>query len=198
MTIPAVHRWATNGDLIADVASLHLRPDDAVLDVTYGRGGWWTVWKPELLVTNDLHTEADHHFDFRTIWAAFAPGVFDVVAYDPPYKLNGTPALGDFDDRYGIAQPTNWRDRMALIVEGLSSCFRLEPRLILAKCQDQVVSGQVRWQTHELIVAASELGGRLVDRFDMVGGRPQPAGRRQVHARGRGSSLLVFETSREL
>lgn len=194
VTVPAVHDWPTNGHLIADVASLHFEPDDAVFDMTYGRGTWWTQYQPTTLVTNDIVPgRADHAFDFREVWAAFGNDWVDVVAYDPPYKLSGTPALGDFDDRYGIDVPARWQDRMQLIIDGLDSAFRFRPRLVLAKCQDQVCSGQVRWQTIELTNHATAQGWRLVDRFDMTGtSRPQPAGRRQVHARGRPSTLLVF------
>ena len=190
MTIPAVHAWPTNGHLIADVAKLHLHPDDRVLDATYGRGNWWTEYMPTILRTNDLHTPADYRMDFRNL--EFDDRSFDVVAFDPPYKLNGTPALGDFDRRYGIAEPTSWQDRMQLIVDGFVECQRVASRLVLAKVQDQVCSGRVRWQTLALVEHAS--GFRLVDRFDLVGGgRPQPSGRRQVHAHGRPSTLMVFE-----
>lgn len=191
-TIPAVHAWPTNGDLIADVARLHLWPTWRVLDATYGLGLWWTQWKPPLLVTNDLYTAADHQYDFRLM--AFPDRDFDAVAYDPPYKLNGTPALGDFDTRYGLEFPTRWQDRMQLILDGFRECARVADHLVLAKCQDQVCSGQMRWQTHELTMLGKELGWRLADRFDMLGGgRKQPKNRRQVHARGRGSTLLVFK-----
>jgi hypothetical protein len=191
----AVHDWPTNGALIADVARLYLDKGDRILDATYGRGRWWTEWSPDRLVTNDLNpaTNAEFHTDFRAM--PFPSNEFDVVAFDPPYKLNGTPVLGDFDQAYGIAQPTRWQDRMELIRDGFLECLRVADRLVLAKCQDQVVSGRMRWQTFMLMEAAAGRA-RLVDRFDMLGGtRKQPSGRRQVHARGRGSSLLVFEVS---
>ena len=189
--IPAVHNWPTNAALIADVASLYLTKSDRILDVTYGRGRWWTEWQPDKLYTNDLHTDADHHYDFRDM--PFHTGEFAVVAYDPPYKLNGTPALGDFDNAYGIDTPTRWQDRMAYLLDGFTECLRVASDLVLVKCMDQVCSGKIRWQTFELTVAAANAGWLLVDRFDMLGGtREQPEGRRQVHARGRGSSLLVF------
>ena len=190
MTIFACQAWLTNGDLIADVARLHFRPEDSVLDATYGRGNWWTKYTPPDLHTNDLHTPADHRMDFRTL--GFNSGAFDVVCFDPPYKLNGTPTLGDFDDRYGIGDQTGWRERMQLIVDGFIECQRVASRLVVAKVQDQVCSGKIRWQTLALVDHMA--GFRLLDRFDMVGGgRPQPTGRRQVHAQMRPSTLMVFE-----
>lgn len=191
--IPAISDWPTNGDLIADVAKLYLQEAQLVLDATYGRGKWWTRYRPTQLVKNDIspYSYAHHHFDFRDLpWLS---GHFDAVAFDPPYKLNGTPVLGDFDDRYGIQQYSRWQDRIQLILDGFRECARVSRDVVLVKCQDQVVSGKMRWQTFELMKVGEELGLELVDRFDMVGGtRPQPPGRRQLHARGRGSTLLVF------
>lgn len=190
----AVNDWPTNAALIADVAKLYLDPADVILDATYGRGRWWSEWRPDVLITNDRFTEADYAFDFRQM--DFEDDHFDVVAFDPPYKFNGTPALGDFDNAYGIDQPATWQERMLLLTDGLVECCRVAKRLVLAKCQDQVVSGKVRWQTYDLQRYANAHGFRLVDRFTMLGGtRKQPEGVRQVHARGRGSTLLVFGVS---
>jgi hypothetical protein len=193
--IQAVGRWPTNGHLIADAAALHFPDAQNVFDATYGRGLWWTEWRPPVLWANDLNpeTDAQTHKDFRDM--NLMSEQFDVVAFDPPYKLNGTPALGDFDDRYGIATPTRWQDRIALILDGARECGRLvKPKgHLLVKCQDQVVSGQMRWVTQYVTDALADKF-RLVDRFDMLGGgRPQPGGRTQRHAWGRPSSLLVFQ-----
>lgn len=190
--IPAIHAWPTNGHLIADVARLH-DLGSSILDATYGRGGFWTEHRPKGLVSNDIDamTYADHHYDFRSLF--WPDQTFDTVVFDPPYKLSGTPALGDFDGRYGLNVPSRWQDRMALIRDGARECARVARSLLLVKCQDQVVSGRVRWQTLMVANDLSERGWDLIDRFDMLGGSmPQPHGRRQAHARGRGSTLLVF------
>lgn len=188
---PAAHNWPTNGHLIEDVA--HLYPPGRTLDLTYGRGGFWTRYRPDQLVTNDLNplTDTLYGYDFRDV--NLPDNEFDTVVFDPPYKLSGTPALGDFDARYGIDEATDWQHRMRLIRDGFCEAMRLADRMVWAKCQDQVVSGKVRWQTFMLQSAAKDAGWELCDRFDMLGGgRPQPSGRRQVHARGRPSTLLVF------
>lgn len=64
--------------------------------------------------------------------------------------------------------------------------------MLLVKCQDQVCSGKVRWQTIEFAGHAVELGSRLVDQLHLPSYRPQPAGRRQIHARRNYSTLLVL------
>ena len=192
MTVLAAHKWPTNGHLIADVAQLY-DLSGHVVDVTFGRGTFWTIHQPRLLITSDLDPEtlADYHYDFRSL--PWADGSCPVVVFDPPYKLNGTPALSDFDKRYGIDQPASWQERIQLIHDGVVECARVASDLLLVKCQDQVVSGKVRWQT---LMVTGELwarGWELIDRFDMLGGyRPQPRDRRQVHAHGRPSTLLVF------
>lgn len=195
MTAPvlATARWPDNAALICDVARLgYLLPTDLVLDATCGRGCWWTRWRPDRLVTSDRRPGAQLRADFRQL--PFATDSFDAVCLDPPYKLNGTPS-GDVDVRYGVDVPARWQDRMELIRDGLDECARvLRPGgHLLLKCQDQVASGAVRWQTVAFTNHGAGLGLDLVDRFDLLGGRPQPAGRRQLHARRNSSTLLVFE-----
>ena len=66
--------------------------------------------------------------------------------------------------------------------------------VLLLKCQDQVCSGKVRWQTIEFANHAASCGGMtLEDVFMPTGHRPQPGGRRQLHARRNYSSLMVFQ-----
>ena len=193
--VPAIHAWPTNGDLIADVAKLY-DFGKSVLDATYGRGRFWTKYRPVGLVGNDIDpaSPADFHFDFRDL--PWGDETFDTVVFDPPYKLAGTPALGEFDRRYGLNRPQRWQDRFQLIVDGARECSRVARNLLLVKCQDQVVAGKVRWQTLAVIEAVADRM-ELADRFDMLGGsRPQPGNRPQRHARGRGSTLLVFRRRR--
>ena len=204
--VPAAFAWPTNGHLIADVHRLgYITDDDRVLDPTYGLGRWWTQYRPPDLVAHDLNPRKapdGRSIDFTR--TPYPPGSFDVVAFDPPYKLNGT-STEAVDDQYGVAGSyVPWQERHDLIEQGidhLATLLRIGGRLLL-KCQDQVCSGAVRWQTIEFVNHAHEpddegvpiTGLRLVDRFDMLGtSRPQPSGRAQHHAHGRPSTLLVFE-----
>jgi len=117
------------------------------------------------------------------------------VVLDPPYRLNGTPDGGGFDDRFGSGQSTRWQERHALIRDGIDEAHRVlsSGGHLLLKCQDQVCSGEVRWQTIEFASHAATIGLELVDRFVMIGAaRPQPPGRIQRRAYGRPSTLLVF------
>lgn len=105
---------------------------------------------------------------------------------------SGTPDLGEFDERYGIEEYSDWRARMWLIEDGLRECLRVARHRVLLKCQDQVVSGKKVWQTIEFTKIAEQEGWRLVDQLHVAGYRPQPGGRTQVHARQAFSTLLVF------
>jgi hypothetical protein len=194
MEILAAKNWPTNGHLIADVAKLgYLKFDWLTLDPTYGQGNWWTVWSPKDLVIHDKYSgPAQDGTDFRNL--PHDDGEFKAVAFDPPYKLNGTDQGEGW--RYGVARPMDWKAKMQMIRDGITECERVLSKwgILLVKCQDQVCSGKVRWQTIDFANHAHAVGLDLVDRFDYFGGyRPQPAGRNQVHARGRGSTLLVFE-----
>jgi hypothetical protein len=194
VTVLAAHHWQTNAHLIEDVARLYLDPADSVLDCTYGRGTWWKRYRPSFFTACDLDpakSPIGHSVDFTAM--PFADGSFDVVTFDPPYKLNGT-ATHSVDERYGVAGPyVSVAERHSLMVAGLIECARVSRRLVLAKCQNQVCSGRMWWQTDLLTQAGEECGLVKVDEFLHLGGRKQPMkGRTQKHPHMRPSSLLVF------
>lgn len=118
----AVQDWPSNGHLIADVAELYIAPDARVLDVTYGGGKWWTIYRPVNLVA---HNRAVDGVDFRNL--PHADESFDVVAFDPPYVPGGTIAddpdepIAGYHRRYGLDDdcPRTAEDLTALIVAGL-------------------------------------------------------------------------------
>lgn len=191
MTVLAIDTWKNNAELIADVATLGYL-NGRVLDPTYGEGNFWTAWRPTELTACDLvphKSPIGYPIDFRNMpWPSRH---FNAVMFDPPYKLNGTPDE-KLDERYGVHIPTRWQDRMTLILDGVVECCRLAEDYCLVKCQDQVCSGQVRWQTDDITEVAKVCGMRKVDRLDFLSYREQPKNRRQVHARRNCSTLLVF------
>ena len=218
----AIDRYRNNGELIAAVARLgYLRKEHRILDPTHGRGIWWKVWRPDVLVAHDLDPAKapDGVADFTAL--PYVDDEFDAVAFDPPYKLNGRPTRS-VDEPYGVHVPTRWQDRMDLCRRGIIECARvLKPGgTLLVKCQDQVVSGAVRFQTLDFANVGVAAGCALVDRLDYLSYRPQPSTRpcspcgglgvlgdlgrcgacdgagevatRQIHARRNASTLLVF------
>lgn len=219
--VPAIIT-GTNVDLVHAATRLgYLREADRVVDLTYGRGAWWRRGAPP-----DL-TKITPPTDFRA--TGLPSSSFDVVCFDGPYRLNGTPDLGDFDERYGITEVMSWQEKHQLLRDGIDEGLRLlrgragraRGGLLWVKCQDQVCSGQVRWQTRDFAAHAEQVRyegdgvadwvglsyaeaaaqglevsrrARLVDLLHLVRPvRPQPPGRRQVHARRNYSSLLILE-----
>lgn len=182
--------WKNNAEMFVDVARLGYLPEP-VLDVTYGiAGGFWTIYRPAQLITADLSpTSAMIVANFKHL--PFADRSVPAVVYDPPYKLNGTPDPA-IDTRYGVAQPTRWQDRIALILRGTTEAARVADRYLLIKVQDQVCSGKIRWQTDMVTKVADLAGFRKVDRFELHSYRKQPAGRSQEHTRSDTSQLLIF------
>lgn len=196
MTILAAQAWPTNGDLIADVAALgYLRPEWRTLDPTFGRGLWWTRFRPESIVAHDLKLDG---VDFRNLPEGDAS--FDAVAFDPPYVSVGgrtTSGIPDFLARYGLAEAPKSPAALQMMIDaGISEIERvLRPGgVLLVKCADYISSGQLWPGTFFTADAGFRVGLRLLDRFEHVAAkpRPQPPGRRQVHARRNLSTLLVF------
>jgi hypothetical protein len=192
----AAHNWRTNGHLIADVHRLGYIKG-RVYDATYGANGgvWWKVLFSERAVPGIERLEGNTgQHDFTRL--PFDNGEWDTVAYDPPYKLNGNPqGLPELSERYGVDVPARWQARRKLMLAGFDECIRVTKPLghLLVKCQDQVCSGAIRWQT-QWFFRRGAFQVELVDRFDMLGHHiPQPMlGRTQKHAHGRPSTLLVF------
>ena len=183
----------SNGKLIAAAARLGYL-DGPVLDLTYGRGKWWTVWKPnEILIFPGDFTDT-----------AIVNDAAPIICFDPPYISTGnkaTSTIPDFYDRYGIGELSGWQAIRKLMEVGLDECARiLAPGgFLLFKCMNYVESGRRIWNVHHFAEYGDCIGLRLVDEFvHVTNGGPQPdtnldgSPRAQKHARQVHSTLLVF------
>ena len=194
----AIAEAKNNAELIAQCAQLgYLQDDWLVFDATYGKGRFWTEWQPKRLITNDLdqNTNAQMHADFTDL--PMPNDSMDAVVFDPPYKLSGTPSgegPASGDESYGVkGKYVPVRERHNLMLDGADECARILKRggYLLIKCQDQVSSGRVHWQTFMMWDHMSDL--ELVDMLHLRGYRKQPKGRRQLHARRNYSTLMIWE-----
>lgn len=190
----AASRWPDNAALIADCARLgYLRSEWRTIDPTYGRGNWWTRWRPIDLITHDLRIDG---VDFRSLPENDA--TFDAAAFDPPYIAPGgrnKSTVGDFNDRFGLHEtPARPPELQADINAGLTEMNRVVKRrgFILVKCCDYVNGGRVWWGTHYTVVAGLDLGLTLFDRLEHIGGTGPQSQTTQIHARRNLSTLLVF------
>lgn len=196
----AIGSWRNNAELIVGCRDLgYLHDDYLTLDPTYGLGRFWSSWRPTNLIAHDIdpHRAPDGPMDFTA--TKYFDNLFDAVVFDPPYKLNGTGGSHASDEAFGVANSVRWQDRMQLICDGITECVRVLKigGYLLVKCQDQVCSGQVRWQTHEFAAHAAVLGCRLKDMLHLQSYREQPPGRTQKHARRNYSTMLVLVKERD-
>lgn len=193
----AIGTRRNNAELVVDLHALGYLDDD-VLDATYGLGRFWTAFRPAQLAAVDIDpARTTIVADFRHL--PFGNRTFRTVVLDPPYKLNGTstgrgPSTSDHS--YGVTDYHTPVDRHRMICDGITDCCRVADRYLIVKCQDQVVSGRVHWQTRIFTDHAETCGFRLVDMLHVQGYRKQPPGRRQVHARRDYSTALVLERSK--
>lgn len=192
MTINAV-ATRDNALLMAECAELGYL-NGTVLDATYGLGAFWKRWQPDHLIRLDRFTKADLVADARRL--PFRNYSIDSVVYDPPYKLNGTSTgfgPSALDARYGVASGyRSIAEKHALLLDGTVEALRVAKRFVLVKCADQIASGKYNPQTFMVWERAVSHGATLVDLLYVVGGREQPPGTRQLHARRNHSALLVF------
>lgn len=185
--ILAVHEWPTNAEMMADVAQLYIRPDDEVLDLTYGLGIWWRKFRPDRLwllcadggFTLSPEGAIDVEPDFRNLpeeWRA----KFPVTTFDPPYISMGgraTSTINDFNNRYGLVEAS--RTPLGLHhynLLGLEQAAKVTSPggYIMVKCMPYISSAKMQpvpmW-THEY--ATTEMGLKLEDWF-VHKGEPGP------------------------
>lgn len=209
-TVQSVVKCATNGPLIAAAAQLWIKDTDFVVDMTYGRGKFWTCYRPANLVGHDLITDG---VDFRQL--PEGGGTVDVAVFDPPYISMGgretstldvegrNGASGEFNSRYGLlTAPSSPADLAELIAQGIKEAARvLAPKgRLMVKCMDYVSSGGLFLGRHHVVTTALGLGLRQVDEFVHHSGTgPQPtenpdgSPRKQYHSRRAHSFLCVFQ-----
>lgn len=192
----------TNADLMRQVAELYIEPDDVIVDATYGEGGFWRQLPELVVVKHDLHK--GDGVDLRAL--PEAAGTVDVLALDPPYRLDESTesCWTDFSDRYGLegglantVQGT--RDLVELYAGGLREAARVLSKRgrVLVKCQDAVSGRRITPMLVEIIEQAEIAGLKII--VFVLHGRAGPgsgAWKHQLRARRSHSYLVVAGRSR--
>lgn len=195
--VVASKRWPNNAALIADVARLHFRPNDTILDVTYGSGNFWTRYKPARLLTH-----GPDGVDFRDLPESARS--IDVVVFDPPYVVIGgedTSTIDrEFHDRYGM-RGLGTKDPLVLhrhlIAPGIREAVRVSRRLVLIKTMAYTTGGKLWLGPVRCVEEVERLGCRVVDWYDPLksparGPATNPDGTPRVQRRAvRTSSTLL-------
>lgn len=159
--IPPSVMGGTNAVLIAAVADLYLT--GSVMDVTYGRGGWWQKFTPDPFTKHDLYTLDG--VDFRAL--PEEDSSMDTVCFDPPYVPQGgmqSSTNSDFRERFGLQQESQriW-ECFGDMSAGLAECARVSRELVLAKCSDFVTGGKFTLGSLHMMNEGERLGLSIHD-----------------------------------
>ena len=195
-TVESVVKTRDNGSLIATAAVLHIPDRALVVDMTYGRGRFWTKYRPPNLVMHDLYTVDG--VDFHNL--PEADGTVDVAVFDPPYIPDGgeLTTIPDMRDTYGVGgatAPQSVGDIADLYVAGIGEAYRILKRdgRLLVKTMDFVRGGKYHAMRHHVVASAVDVGFTQIDEFVHHSGTgPQPGGRIQRTSRRAHSFLCVF------
>jgi hypothetical protein len=207
----AADRWTTNGHLIAAVLDQYVPTQvDVGMDVTWGRGRWWTIRPPEDVCRTFIRHDRDKldGIDFRAL--PEPDGSADLITLDPPYIAQGgrkTSTLGrskhspddaDFLDRYGLVTvPRTPREVQRQIDDGVTEAHRVlrVGGLLLVKCKDYINGSRLVTATIDTPVHARSLGFEVVDRFEHIASSagPQPQHTKCRHCAGTGVDTGLVE-----
>jgi hypothetical protein len=191
--VMAVRATGNNADLIADAFRLgYLTDEMEILDPTYGMGVFWKKHRPPFLIGTDLDpTKSPGGATPRgLLWyqgmscdftdTGWNTGLFDAVAFDPDYKLQGTSSNAgpaSSNGRYGMDREyRSVEEQYGVIGKGLTECVRVTKPggMVLVKYMSQVVSGAVQWMEIDIPMAMEQLGCRYIDDLRLIGYRKQP------------------------
>lgn len=192
--LPASVVSGTNADLIVEIKDLYLT--GTVLDVTYGKGSWWTRWRPAGLVGHDLKTDG---VDFTNL--PYTDRSWSTVCYDPPYIPAGgkdTTTAAAFRERFGLNHGRSQDALDALVYAGLAETARVASDYLLVKCMDYVNARVFTPMTYDVAARARSIGLHLHDEIIHHAGSG-PGGHNIVtpkRARRHHSKLLVFTWDR--
>lgn len=180
----------SNADLMKAVCALWVAPGETVLDVTFGKGGFWKSDGAPPVVAHDINGDG---VDFRSLPEQL--GSQAVVAFDPPYRpTHGGSPTDDHADRYGVGGPAldTINDVIALYRAGLEEAFRVlgANGRVLVKCQDMSYDHRLHLVSLDVMREMIAVGFDIADQF-ILGASSGARRGRQERANRRHSVLWV-------
>jgi len=200
--------WPSNAEMMYDLVRIgYVDPNRKIVDLTYGRGTWWTMLRAEghklrHLVEHDVSIDG---VDFRDPLPERA-GSAHTVTFDPPYVSTGgrtTSTIPEFNGRYGVmyAERTPELNQELLINPGILNAKRIlnpDGKLIV-KATNYISSNTYKQAARWSIEYAESIGLELRDQWFTAGHvRAQPGGRKVNHARNNWSVALVFQPGKTM
>lgn len=173
-----VERYYYRTDIVMELAAhLHFPPpgqDVRVVDLTYGKGNFWTddlaaAYNP---LRNDINPDVgcDHHYDYRRLPPEWG-GAFDLVVWDPPFVAAGTRVGHGYDAMRGAYGQIDCAKNAVELEEvnhvGLAEVHRVTAPggIAVVKYSDTTESGARVWQLRRLITHAEQLGFSVLEEF---------------------------------
>lgn len=192
--LPLSVQTGDNCDLIWSVRELYLA--GSALDITYGRGKWWTRYRPEPFGCHDIELDG---VDFCAL--PEGAGSYDTVCFDPPYIPSGGPpttaGAARLRSGFGITPGRSNRTLDGLWSGGFAEACRVARSWVLVKCMEYASSEFVDVPAR-FKAWAPEHGYRLHDQIVHLAGTG-PGGHNIWEAkrtRRAHSYLLVFRAAR--
>ena len=187
-----------NSDLFPDILEMYVPSKSKVADVTYGKGTFWKEVDTELF---DLHrSDLKTGTDLRNL--PYETSSFDVIVIDPPYAHSSTVGIKpSIANSYNLNSICGRRNILSLYFNGMLEAWRVLKRnaILIVKCQDEVESGQQRWNHVVIMGYAESLGFKCIDLFVLVrNNEPIMRHEHQKHARKNHSYFVVFKKGRGL
>ena len=193
-------KYGTNADLFPDIMKVYAEPGDVILDMTYGRGVFWSnIEKGKYtLIENDKDKKKGQlSADLRAM--PFAEETFDVVIMDPPYVF-GAGGKDMLDKQYGNneyrKQGSPGPDAVVeLFRSGISEANRLlkNDGILIVKCMDFISGGKQQRISIRVLEEAIDRGLTDEDLFVLhQSGNPIMRHNYQLHARKNHSYFWVF------
>lgn len=148
----------SNARALADANALGYvgEPGDHVLDMTYGKGNFWSEFRPENLTGVDVVAEKSpggplwtpgEPLDFRSAPSVFGVDRFAATTLDVPYKLQGASHLTKMNDAYGVDREFEPTSRIFSLFESgvrVAAAVTAPDGHLLIKMQDQTNGGERR------------------------------------------------------